>query len=480
MAILTRSARTDRSDRTPVVPGEPAPPRASSPTTVLAAALLAFFVISLDGSVVNVALPAISHDLRGSMADLQWIVDGYTLMFAAFMLSAGTFSDRIGASRAYAWGLAAFTVASLACGVAPNLGTLIGARMVQGGAAALMVPASLALIRQTYSDPGKRARAIAIWTAAGSVAVAFGPVIGGMLTSGLSWRAVFYLNLPVGAIGLALLTRIAPSARRAAPVDLFGQLSVVASLAGLTYAVIEGGRAGWTSPDVLGTLALSAVATVAFVLTQSRREHPMVPLSIFKSRTVVVCLAAGFTINAVFYGAIFLLGMYFQQVRGASPISTGAMFIPMCALISVVNMAGVKLAARKGAWVPMAIGQLVMAAGALLMLTVTSSTSYLIPVLLLVPIGLGGGLAVPSLTAAILENIDGERAGTAAAVLNTFRQVGSCIAVAAFGALIANPAHFQHGFDTSFVISVVMLVTTAAVTAVLLPRLTKATTGGKA
>jgi DHA2 family methylenomycin A resistance protein-like MFS transporter len=480
MAILTRSARTDRSDRTPVVPGEPAPPRTSSPTTVLAAALLAFFVISLDGSVVNVALPAISHDLRGSMADLQWIVDGYTLMFAAFMLSAGTFSDRIGASRAYAWGLAAFTVASLACGVAPNLGTLIGARMVQGGAAALMVPASLALIRQTYSDPGKRARAIAIWTAAGSVAVAFGPVIGGMLTSGLSWRAVFYLNLPVGAIGLALLTRIAPSARRAAPVDLFGQLSVVASLAGLTYAVIEGGRAGWSSPDVLGTLALSAVATVAFVLTQSRREHPMVPLSIFKSRTVVVCLAAGFTINAVFYGAIFLLGMYFQQVRGASPISTGAMFIPMCALISVVNMAGVKLAARKGAWVPMAIGQLVMAAGALLMLTVTSSTSYLIPVLLLVPIGLGGGLAVPSLTAAILENIDGERAGTAAAVLNTFRQVGSCIAVAAFGALIADTSRFQHGFDTSFVISVVMLLTTAAVTAMLLPRLTKSATGGKA
>ncbi|MFE7167127.1 MFS transporter [Streptomyces sp. NPDC057616] len=474
MAILTRSARTDRTDRTPVVPaGEPSAPRRSSTTTVLAAALLAFFVISLDGSVVNVALPAISHSLRGTMADLQWIVDGYTLMFAAFMLSAGTFSDRIGATRAYAWGLAAFTVASLACGVAPNLGTLIGARMVQGGAAALMVPASLALIRQTYSDPGKRARAIAIWTAAGSVAVAVGPVVGGMLTSGLSWRAVFYLNLPVGALGLALLTRIQASPRREAPVDLVGQLSVVASLAGLTYAVIEGGRAGWGSPDVLGTLALAAVATAVFVRTQSRRERPMVPLSIFKSRTVVVCLAAGFTINAVFYGAIFLLGMYFQQVRGASPVSTGAMFIPMCALISIVNMAGVKLAARKGAWVPMTIGQLVMTAGSLLMLTVTSHTSYLVPVLLLVPIGLGGGLAVPSLTAAILENIDGERAGTAAAVLNTFRQVGSCIAVAAFGALIADTSHFQQGFDTSFVISVVMLLTTAAATGLLLRRVTR-------
>ncbi|MFJ7902288.1 MFS transporter [Streptomyces sp. NPDC096198] len=471
MAILTRSARTDR--RPVVSTVDPSTPRRSSPTTVLAAALLAFFVISLDGSVVNVALPAISHSLRGSMADLQWIVDGYTLMFAAFMLSAGTFSDRIGATRAYAWGLAAFTVASLACGIAPNLATLIGARMVQGGAAALMVPASLALIRQTYSDPGKRARAIAIWTAAGSVAVAVGPVIGGMLTSGLSWRAVFYLNLPVGALGLAMLTRITPSPRREAPVDLLGQLSVVASLAGLTYAVIEGGRAGWGSTDVLGTLALAVVATAVFVVRQSRSAHPMVPLSIFKNRTVVVCLAAGFTINAVFYGAIFLLGMYFQQVRGASPVSTGAMFIPMCALISIVNMAGVKLAARRGAWVPMTIGQLVMTAGSLLMLTVTSHTSYLIPVLLLVPIGLGGGLAVPSLTAAILENIDGERAGTAAAVLNTFRQVGSCIAVAAFGAVIADTSHFQRGFDTSFVIGVAMLLTTAAATALLLPRLAK-------
>ncbi|MFI7386441.1 MFS transporter [Streptomyces sp. NPDC049813] len=478
--VQTRPPRADHPLSEPVrVPNPPTKRRSSSQGIVLAASLLAFFVISLDGSVVNVALPAISDSLSGSMADLQWIVDGYTLMFAAFMLTAGTFSDRIGASRAYAWGLGLFTVASLACGVAPNLGTLIGARMVQGGAAALMVPASLALIRQTCSDPGKRARAIAIWTAAGSVAVALGPVIGGMLTSGLSWRAVFYLNIPVGAVGLALLTRIPASTRRRAPIDFFSQLSVVASLSSLTYAVIEGGREGWSSATVLGSLVLTVVAAVVFAGRQTRLGHPMVPLSIFKSRIVVVCLAAGFSVNAVFYGAIFLLGMYFQQVRGASPISTGAMFIPMCALISVVNMASVKLAGRKGAWLPMTIGQLIMTAGSLLMLTVTSSTSYLIPVLLLVPIGLGGGFAVPSLTAAIMENIDGERAGTAAAMLNTFRQVGSCIAVAAFGALIADTAHFQRGMHTSFVISVVMLLVTAAGTGLLLPRPAKKGTAGK-
>ncbi|MDH6117050.1 MFS transporter [Kitasatospora sp. GAS204B] len=475
MALLDRTARPARTaptTRTTTTAGtEPPAPRRVSPNTVLAAALLAFFVISLDGSVVNVALPAISSSLRGSMADLQWIVDGYTLMFAAFMLSAGTLSDRIGASRAYAVGLASFTVASMACGLAPELGTLIVARMVQGGAAALMVPASLALIRQNYDDPAKRARAIAIWTAAGAVAVAVGPVVGGMLTSGLSWRAVFYLNLPVGVIGLGLLSRIPRSTRRQAPVDLPGQTSVVVSLAALTYAVIEGGRGGWGTASVLGTLLLAAVSMAFFVITQARRKQPMVPLSLFKSRTVLVCLAAGFTINAVFYGAIFLLGMYFQQVRGASPVSTGAMFIPMCALIAVINMAGVKLAARKGARVPMTLGQLVMVAGSLLMLTVTPSTPILIPVLLLVPIGLGGGLAVPSLTAALLENIDAERAGTAAAVLNTGRQVGSCLAVAAFGALIADRATFMNGMTTSFVICTVMLLATAVTTGLLLPRM---------
>ncbi|ARF56216.1 MFS transporter [Streptomyces gilvosporeus] len=467
MALLTRAPKTAPAAAPPQAP---APPR--SPHLVLVAALLSFFVISLDGSVVNVALPAISHSLRGGMADLQWIVDGYTLMFAALMLSAGTLSDRIGAGRAYALGLAGFTLASAACGLAPELGTLIVSRMVQGGAAALMVPASLALIRQTYSDPGKRARAIAVWTAAGSVAVAVGPVVGGLLTSGLSWRAIFFVNLPIGTVGLALLSRIPRSPRRQVPLDLLGQLSVVIALTALTYAVIEGGRDGFAAPGVLITLAVAAASMTVFLVTQSRRSAPMVPLSLFTSRTVLVCLSAGFALNAVFYGAIFMLGMYFQQARGVSAVGAGAMFIPMCALISVVNMAGVRLAARTGARLPMALGQLIMGAGALLMLTVNAGTSLLVPVLLLIPIGLGGGLAVPSLTAALLESVPAERAGTAAAVLNTSRQVGSCLAVATFGALIADRSAFQGGMTTSFLICGGMMLTTTVTTALLLPRRT--------
>jgi DHA2 family methylenomycin A resistance protein-like MFS transporter len=447
-----------------------APARRTSPHIVLAAALLSFFVISLDGSVVNVALPAISGSLRGSMAGLQWVVDGYTLMFAALMLSAGALSDRIGANRAYAVGLGAFTLASAACGFAPGLSTLIAARMVQGAAAAVMVPTSLALIRQTYADPGKRAKAIAIWTAAGAIAVAVGPVAGGALTDTLSWRSIFFLNLPVGAVGLALLARIPRSPRRDAPIDMVGQVSVVVALAGLTYAVIEGGRDGFGSPGIVGTLVVAAVGLAVFLLAQARRKQPMVPLGLFRSRTVLVTTAAGFALNAVFYGVIFLFGLYFQQVRGESAVSAGAMFVPMCALIAVMNMISVKLAARYGPRVPMVIGQLVMGGGALLLLTVGAGVSMAVPVLLLVPVGIGGGLAVPSLTAVLLESVEAEWAGTAAAVLNTCRQVGGCLAVAFFGALIADRVTFEHGLRTSLVISGAMLAATAAATAFLLPR----------
>jgi DHA2 family methylenomycin A resistance protein-like MFS transporter len=447
------------------------PEQRRSPTTiVLIAALLAFFVISLDGSVVNVALPAIQLSLHGGIAGLQWVVDGYVLMFAAIMLSAGALSDRIGASRAYAWGIGLFTLASMACGLAPNLGFLVGARLVQGVAAAVMVPTSLALIRQTFTDAGKRARAIAIWTAAGAVAVAVGPVAGGFLTDMLNWRSIFFLNLPVGIVGLALLARVPRSPKRPAPLDPAGQISVIIALATLTYAVIEGGRSGFGHGGTLTALIVFPIALAAFLIVEARRRRPMVPLNLFRSRTVLVTTAAGFALNAVFYGVIFLFGLYFQQLRGESALAAGAMFVPMCGLIAFVNIFGAKIAAKIGPRWPMAIGQLIMGLGALSLLLVGIGSPLLLPLLLLIPVGIGGGLSVPSLTAVLLESIEAERAGTAAAVLNTCRQVGGCLAVAAFGALIANRATFMFGLHTSLIICGAMLVATTVATIVFLPR----------
>lgn len=450
----------------PLAPRSPA-------SIVMAAALLSFFVISLDGSVVNVALPTIQRSLNAGMAGLQWIVDGYILMFAAMMLSAGSLSDRIGATRAYAWGLGLFTAASTVCGVAPSLSFLVGARLVQGVAAAVMVPASLALIRQSFTEARQRARAVAIWTAAGAIAVAIGPMIGGLLTVTLTWRSIFFLNLPAGLVGLVLLARIPRSPKRPAPLDPPGQLSVIIALAALTFALIEGGRSGFGAPGVLATMGLSAVALAAFGVIEARRQQPMVPLSLFTSRTVLVCNAAGFALNAVFYGVIFLFGLYFQQMRGMSALAAGLMFLPMCGVIAFVNMISVRVAGRFGPRVPMAAGQLIMGLGALGLLAVGGTSSVMLPLLLLVPVGVGGGLAVPSLTAVLLESVESERAATAAALLNTFRQVGSCLGIAVFGTLIANRATFMPGLHVSLVTCGIVLVATMVATLALLPRLAR-------
>ena len=213
--------------------------------TVLVAALLGFFMLSLDSTAVNVALPGIERTLGGSTAGLQWVIDAYTLMFAALLISAGAISDRVGAKRLYGIGLAAFLASSAACGLAPTLGFLIAGRAVQGSAAAVMLPASLALVRQAYGDPVRRAKAIAVWAVGGTVAMAGGPVAGGALTSGLSWRAIFFLNLPAGLVAVALLARAPRSPLRATPLDPAGQVTAVVALAALTFGVIEGGETGF-------------------------------------------------------------------------------------------------------------------------------------------------------------------------------------------------------------------------------------------
>ena len=283
--------------------GTVAEQRGPDPRLSLAVALLGFFVITLDALVVNVALPAIRNDLGGGITGQQWVVDGYTLMFAALLLSAGALSDRIGARQAFGAGLALFVAASLACGLAPELGVLIAARLAQGAGAAVMMPASLALIREAYPDSAKRARAIAIWSLGAAAASAAGPVVGGFLTL-LSWRMIFFINLPVGLVVLYLLLRVPRSPRRAVPFDWAGQVTAVLALGALVYGLIEGGAEGFSAPPVLGALAVAVVALIAFLVAQVRGAHPMVPLELFRSRPLVVSVAGGFTFTVGFYGLV--------------------------------------------------------------------------------------------------------------------------------------------------------------------------------
>ncbi|WP_328387659.1 MFS transporter [Nocardia sp. NBC_00416] len=269
---------------------------------VLGAALLGFFLITLDALIVTVALPDIGRSLDVGMSGLQWVVDGYALIFAALMLSAGALSDRIGARRAFGGGLVLFALASAGCGLAPGLGLLVAARLVQGAAAAVVMPASLAMVRQGFPDQAKRAQAIAIWTVGGAVAVAAGPVLGGALTATAGWQWIFFINLPASLLALALLVRVPASPRLPARLDVVGQVTAVLAMGALIYGVIEGGAEGFGRPLTVGSLLVAAAAAAAFFVVQARGEHPMVPLPLFRSRTV--SLIVGFMLNAAYYGGV--------------------------------------------------------------------------------------------------------------------------------------------------------------------------------
>jgi MFS transporter, DHA2 family, methylenomycin A resistance protein len=456
---VTRANQKQMDGRAPV----------SASATVLLASLLGFFMLCLDATAVNVALPGIGRALGGTTAGLQWVIDAYTLMLAALLISAGAVSDRIGAKRLFALGLAAFAVSSAACGLSPALGFLIASRAVQGIGAAIMLPASLALVRQAYPDPVKRAKAISVWTVGGTVALAAGPVAGGALTSAVSWRAIFFVNLPAGIAALLLLARAPRSPRREVPLDPAGQITAVVALAALTFGVIEGGETGFGRPVVLGCLLLAAVAAAAFVTAEARAAHPMVPLGVFRSRAVTVCVTIGFAANVAFYGVIFVLSLFFQRVLGQSAVAAGLEFLPMSALLSSANLTSARVAARFGPRVPITAGLVVSTLGLLALLLASAGPDHGLLVLALVPAGVGLGFALPSVIVVLLDAVPAEQAGMGAGLFNSSRQVGGTLAVAVFGAMIAHRASFLTGMRASLLIAVlVMLAATAA--ALTLPR----------
>jgi DHA2 family methylenomycin A resistance protein-like MFS transporter len=408
----------------------------------------------VDAMIVNVALPSIGRGFDSGMTGLQWVVDGYTLAFAAFLLSAGAISDRIGSRQAFACGLGLFVVASAVCAMAPTLGVLIAARLVQGVGAALVVPSSLALLRETFPDPAARAKAIALWGVGGSVGAAAGPVAGGLLTV-IDWRMIFFVNLPVGAVALILLRRAQPSPRQQVPFDWTGQVAAVVAMGALTYAVIEAGADGFGAARVPGAFALAFVAAVVYLVAQARGRHPMTPLSLLRSRVMSLSAAIGFALNVGFYGMIFLLGLYLQQMHEMSALVTGVCFLPMTVLTSFMGPVAARLAVRFGARVPVITGQCLMVLGLLAMLAAPTGAPVWLSVVLMVPVGAGGAMAVTALTAFLLEQVPAERAGIASGVLNAARQLGGALAVAVFGALLAGRAGFVSGLHNSLLIAAV-------------------------
>jgi MFS transporter, DHA2 family, methylenomycin A resistance protein len=441
---------------------------APSPGFTLAAAVLGFFMITLDAVVVNVALPSIRGELGGGITGLQWVVDGYTLMFAALLLSAGALSDRAGARRAFAAGLSVFLVASAACGMVPGLTALVAARFVQGAAAAMMMPSSMALIGQAYPDLARRARAVAVWAMGASVAATSGPVLGGVLTL-VSWRLIFFINLPAGAVALALLARAPRSPHRNVPFDWAGQATAIVAMGGLTYGAIQAGAQGFAAPSVVSAFVLAAAALVAFVATQARGAHPMMPLGLFRSRNVSVAVAVGFAFMAGYYGLPFVMSLYLQQLRGLSPVATGVAFLPMMLIGAALTPFSVRIAERLGARVLIIGGLILMTAGLVIIGFASSSAPTWALAAAMILVGLAGPFVMPPVTAVLLNSVPAHRAGVASGVFHTSRQVGGALAVAVFGALLANRAMFTRGVQVSLLLGAAVALAAVAASLLLKP-----------
>ncbi|MCP3418772.1 MFS transporter [Bradyrhizobium brasilense] len=426
----------------------------------LAATSLGLGVVQLDITIVNTALSSISTSLGGSVAELQWVVTAYTIAFAAFILTAGALGDRVGAKRIFIGGFAIFTLASLACALAPSAMFLIVARSVQGLAAAILVPNSLTLLNHAYTDPKARGRAVGFWAAGASVALTAGPLVGGALIALVSWRAIFLVNLPIGAAGLWLAWRYAEETPRLAQreIDLPGQIAAIATLGTLAGALIEGGALGWSHPLVIMGFAGAAVIGLLFVWREARAPQPMLPLSLFRHHMFALTALVGLLFNIAFYGLIFVLSLYFQNVNGWSPFATGLAFVPMMAMVLPANLITASVSERLGAPQTIALACMITAAGCVALLPMASGTSYGAIGAQLLILGGGLGLLVPSLTSTLLGSVEKSRSGIAAGVLNATRQTGSVLGVALFGSLVAGNNAFMAGVHASLVISAAVLL----------------------
>ncbi|KAF1069477.1 MAG: Multidrug resistance protein Stp [Pseudomonas citronellolis] len=407
---------------------------------VLLATCVSYAVVMLDTSVVNVALERVGQAFGSSIHGLQWVVNAYTLMFASFLLSAGTLADRWGARRVYLGGLCLFSIASGLCGLVPTLPMLILARAIQGLGAALLVPSALKMIYQaTLLDRVQRASAVSLWAGLGGVAMAAGPLIGGSLIQVAGWRSLFLVNLPICLVGIVLAWRLPadPPSQARPPLDWKGLFSALLALGGLVWVMIQGQDMGWTCAPIVTVTILALVAGAVFIRVEARQDFPMLPLALFRHRlfrgSTFVSMASAF----VFYGLLFILGLSYQRVLGYSPLQAGLALLPMTAMVALGNLLSSRLARRFGIRRSIALSFAGYAAGALGVGFAVSTLISPLGVLSMLAIGLASGFITPIATAPALDTVPAGLAGIAAAALNAARQVGAALGVAVFGTLIA-------------------------------------------
>ena len=435
---------------------------------IVATVSVSFVVTQLDVTIVNIAIPTLSTSLHASVATLQWIVDAYIIAFAGLMLSAGALGDRFGARVVFASGITLFGASSFVCGVVSSPTMLVWARVVQGLAAALMLPNSLSLLNYACQhDPKLRARAVGLWTAAGGIALTVGPIVGGVLIAVSGWRSIFYANVPLCLFGLlatfAWLPRSPTSNAQKRRVDWLGQGLAVAALTSFTVVVIEFRSLGWFDPLIIGGAALTLITGFAFLMVQRHSAAPTLPMALFRNPSFNSAIIIGTFLNLTYYGMLFVLSLYLRHARGYSPLQAGFAFLPLTGGFLVSPIVSGWMVGRYGARIPMISGAIIAAIGYGLLYFADSATPlpYLLIAFLLLPGGMG--LAVPAMTTTVLGCAQLENAGIASAVLNAARQAGGAVGVAIFGALAVgvDGAAAVLALKEAAVISVILLVFSA-------------------
>jgi EmrB/QacA subfamily drug resistance transporter len=412
-------------------------------TLILAICCMSLLIVSLDNTILNVALPSLQKDFHASVSGLQWTIDAYLLVIASLLLLSGSTADRIGRKRVFQTGLVLFTAGSLLCSLAPSLGWLIAFRMVQAVGGSMLNPVAMSIITNTFSEPRERARAIGVWGGVVGISMAAGPIVGGALVQSVGWRSIFWINLPIGLAALALTARFVPESRapRARRVDPVGQLLVIALLGTLTYGIIEGSGAGWASPEIVGCFTVAALAAAGLATYEKRRTDPLIDTRFFRSvpfSGATVIAVCGF---AALGGFLFLNTLYLQNERGLSALDAGLYMLPMAAMALVFAPLSGRLVGTRGARLPLVLAGVTMTASGVLFAALDAQSSDVLLFTSYVLFGIGFGLVNAPITNTAVSGMPRAQAGVAAAVASTSRQVGQSLGVAVLGAALAAGFH---------------------------------------
>ena len=446
----------------------------------LGAVSLGLFMIMLDNTVVNVALPSIQQSLGLSLSELEWVVAGYALTFAALMLTGGKLADLLGRRRVFVAGLVVFTLASLACGLAGSAEVLIGARVVQGIGAAMMNPATLSIITATF-PPRQRGTAIGIWAGVSALALAIGPLVGGLLSEHVDWSWIFFVNVPVGIVAIAAAYAFVDESRDTSHdqrPDVPGLVTSGVGLFALTYALIEANSHGWGSARILGAFAVAAVSLAAFVLLELRQRRPMLDLTLFRNATFSGANVAMLLVALAMFGVFFYLSLFVQQILGYSPVEAGASFLPATILIAVLAPFVGRVVDRVGSRWLTGSGMVLLSLSLVLFSRLGTGSGYWDILPGLVVMGVGMALTMTPTTAAAMGSVPRDQAGVGSAVLNSMRQVGGSLGIAVTGAIVAHvtstslaagdtqPVAFVHGFQRGLEVAAAIALAGAVVAVV--------------